>query len=459
MWDLTTGSTMKKIFLLTIPLFIGNLFQQLYNVVDTLIVGRTISVRALAAVGATDSLFALVIGFAQGMTVGLAIITAKRYGARDYRGVKRSFAVNLIICLAVSVILTGAGVMLTRPILILMQTPADIIDDAQKFIMVCFWGITATVLYNLFNNTLRALGDSRVPLIFLALACVLNIVLDFIFIVNFHLGVGGAGLASVVAQGFSGLLCYCYIKRYVPLLVLNRKAFAFHFCSVRQHLQLGLPMGFQTSVISIGAVILQVMLNTLGSDAVAAYTAAGRIDFLAVQLSLSFGMTMATFAAQNAGARRYNRIRRGVNQTIVCSCLLSLVMGALIILFGRQLSDLFVGNRQPAVTRLVQIYFWCNSSLYVLVALMFILRYTLQGLGRSLAPTVAGCVELAMRAIAGVVLIRSWGFTGAALANPLAWLGALLVLIGPAIQVNRQLREYNDHRSGRRRVAMETAGH
>lgn len=451
MWDLTTGSPIKKIIIFTIPLFIGNLFQQLYNVADTLIVGRTISVHALAAVGATDSLFALVIGFAQGMTAGLTIITAQRYGAHDYKGVKKSFAVNLLISLAVSVLLTVLGVIFTRPILVLMRTPADIIDDAQKFIVVCFWGITATVLYNLFNNTLRALGDSRVPLIFLALACVVNILFDFIFIIYCRLGVAGAGLASVVAQGFSAVLCLIYIKRYVPILVLSRRAFSYNRGQISQHLQLGLPMGFQTSVISIGAVIVQIMLNTLGSDAVAAYTAAGRIDFLATQLTLSFGITMATFAAQNFGARRYDRIRKGVRQTMGFSCALSVLMGALMILFGVPLCRLFVGARQPVVTQLAQIYFLCNSSMYTLLSLLFIIRYTLQGLGRSLAPTLAGFVELLMRSVAGIFLVREWGFTGASMANPLAWLGALLVLIGPYIKMNRVLKASGEkaERSGR----------
>lgn len=440
MKDLTTGSPIKKIILFTIPLLIGNLFQQMYNVADTLIVGRTISVHALAAVGATDSLFALIIGFAQGMTAGLTIVTAQHYGAHDYKGVKKSFAVNLIICLVVSVVLTVFGVIFTRPILVLMKTPADIIDDAQNFIVVCFWGITATVLYNLFNNTMRALGNSRVPLFFLALACVINIVFDFIFIINFQLGVAGAGLASVVAQGLSAVFCIIYIRRHVPVLVLSRKAFSYDPEQIRKHLQIGLPMGFQTSVISIGTVILQIMLNMLGSEAVAAYTAAGRIDFLATQLALSFGITMATFAAQNFGARRYDRIRKGVSQTIWLSCVLSMITGALIIFFGVPLCHLFVGDQQPAVTRLAQTYFLYNSSMYALLALMLIIRYTLQGLGRSLAPTLAGFIELLMRSAAGIILIKAWGFTGASLANPLAWLGGLLILIAPYMKIRRSLK-------------------
>lgn len=431
MWDLTIGSPIKKIIMFTIPLLIGNLFQQLYNISDTIIVGRTISVQALAAIGSTDSLFALIIGFAQGMTAGLTVITAQRYGARDYRGVKRSFAVNILISIGVSLILTAIGVLFVRPILELMQTPSDIIDDAQRFIVVCFWGIGVTVLYNLFNNTLRALGNSRPPLFFLAVACVLNIIFDFIFILFFHMGVAGAGLASVIAQGFAAVWCLVFIKRDVPELVLFKKHFRKVFSlEGRQHLKLGMPMGFQTSIISVGAVIVQIMLNTLGSDAVAAYTTAGRIDFLATQVSLSFGITMATYAAQNLGAGKYGRIRKGVRQATELSCSLSIIMGSLIIIFAVPLCYLFVGNQKPSVIHMAQIYFLCNSTMYALLSVLLIMRYTLQGLGRSFVPTVSGIVELVMRSFSVIFLIRIWGFTGASLANPLAWAGALLVVIG-----------------------------
>ncbi|MCO7124344.1 MATE family efflux transporter [Sporolactobacillus shoreicorticis] len=440
MWDLTKGSPIKKIIMFTIPLLIGNLFQQLYNVADTIIVGRTISIRALAAVGATDSLFALIIGFAQGMTAGLTILTARRHGADDYSGVKRSFAVNIIISTIVSLILTLIGVLFARPILVLMQTPYDIIDDAQKFIVACFWGISVTVLYNLFNNALRSLGNSRAPLIFLALACVVNIVFDFIFILFFHMGVAGAGYASVAAQGLSALWCLHFIKRFVPELTLSRSDFAHLFREVKPHLQLGLPMGFQTSIISIGAIIVQVMLNTLGSNAVAAYTTAGRIDFLATQISLSFGITMATYAAQNLGARQYARIRKGVHQAMALSCVLSVVIGVLIITFAIPLCYLFVGGEQPGIVHLAQIYFLCNSTMYALLSLLLIIRYTLQGLGHSFLPTLSGLIELFMRSFAVTFLIKFWGFAGASLANPLAWCGGLLILIGSYISVSRKLK-------------------
>ncbi|WP_010632098.1 MATE family efflux transporter [Sporolactobacillus vineae] len=440
MWDLTTGSPIKRIIMFTIPLLIGNLFQQLYNISDTIIVGRTISVQALAAVGATDSLFALIIGFAQGMTAGLTVITAQRYGARDHLGVKRSFAVNILISISVSLILTVIGVLFARPILEIMQTPPDIIDDAQRFIVVCFWGISVTVLYNLFNNTLRALGNSRPPLFFLAAACVLNIIFDFIFILFFHMGVAGAGLASVIAQGLAAVWCLSFIKRHVPELVLFRKHFRNVFSQEGgQHLRLGIPMGFQTSIISVGAVIVQIMLNTLGSDAVAAYTTAGRIDFLATQVSLSFGITMSTYAAQNLGAGKYGRIRKGVRQATGLSCSLSIVMGTLIIIFAVPLCYLFVGSQKPSVIHMAQIYFLCNSTMYSVLSILLITRYTLQGLGHSFVPTLSGIVELFMRSFSVIFLIRIWGFTGASLANPLAWTGALMIVAGAYITEMRRL--------------------
>lgn len=343
MRNLTIGKPLKLIVLFTIPLLIGNLFQQLYSFMDALIVGRTIGKAALAAVGATSSIVFLIIGFAQGTTAGLSILTAQAYGARDYRRVRRSFGTSVWITLGISVILTIGAVTMTRPLLTVMQTPPDIMDDSIAFVRVIYFGIIASMSFNLLSNMLRALGDSRTPLFFLIIATIINIVLDFWFILGFHSGVAGAGYATVSAQVIAALLCWIYIRMRIPLLVINRSDLRFDWQDIVKHLKVGLPMGFQMSIIAIGAVILQVMLNTLGTNAVAAYTAAGRIDQLATLPSASFGVAMATFAAQNLGAKAYGRIRRGVYQTLLVNVGLSLVLGALIIVFSKPLVNLFLG--------------------------------------------------------------------------------------------------------------------
>ncbi len=287
MRDLTTGTPAKLIFLFTIPLLVGNIFQQFYNMVDMIIVGQTIGKEALAAVGATGSITFLIIGFAQGLTAGLSIITAQRFGAQDFRGVKKSFAVAIIISFTVTAILTVLSLVFLRPLLLLMQTPTDIIQQAQEFISVILGGMFASMAFNLLSNMIRALGDSRTPLFFLIFAVIINVILDLVFIINFHMGIAGAGYATVIAQISASLMCVIYIKRKIPLLQVSKSDFKIDKDTIFTHLNAGLPMAFQSSIIAIGAVVLQSALNSLGTDVVAAQAAAGRIDQFATQPMMS----------------------------------------------------------------------------------------------------------------------------------------------------------------------------
>lgn len=287
MRDLTTGTPAKLIFLFTIPLLVGNIFQQFYNMVDMIIVGQTIGKEALAAVGATGSITFLIIGFAQGLTAGLSIITAQRFGVQDSRGVKKSFAVAIIISFTVTAILTVLSLVFLRPLLLLMQTPPDIIQQAQEFISVILGGMFASMAFNLLSNMIRALGDSRTPLFFLIFAVIINVILDLVFIINFHMGIAGAGYATVIAQISASLMCVIYIKRKIPLLQVSKSDFKIDKDTIFTHLNAGLPMAFQSSIIAIGAVVLQSALNSLGTDVVAAQAAAGRIDQFATQPMMS----------------------------------------------------------------------------------------------------------------------------------------------------------------------------
>lgn len=444
MRTLTKDNPLKLVFFFTIPLLIGNLFQQLYSFMDALIVGRTIGKDALAAVGATSSINFLIIGFAQGLTAGLSVLTAQAYGARDERGVRKSFGTSVWISAAIALVLTIVAVAMTRPMLVLMQTPPAILEDSIAFVRVIFYGIFASMAFNLLSNMMRALGDSRTPLIFLIIATVINIILEFTFILGFHMGVAGAGWATVTAQVISALLCWWYIKRRIPLLNIHKEDLVIDWAAIKHHVVVGMPMGFSMSIIAIGSIILQVMLNTLGTDAVAAYTAAGRIDQIATLPASSFGVTMATYAAQNLGAREYGRIRRGVHQTLLLNVGISAVFGALIIVFSKPLVNLFLGPNQPAVTALAQTYFHFNASMYWLLAILFTMRNLLQGLGHTLVPTVAGLFELMMRAFAGIILVSHLGFTGAAMANPLAWAGSVFVLVNMYIRTMRKIRQKED---------------
>lgn len=439
MQDLTSGKPLKLIFLFTMPLLIGNLFQQLYNISDTLVVGQTLGVNALAAVGSTGSISFLIIGFAQGLTAGLSIVTAQRFGARDTKGVRESFAASIWISLFVTIILTILSLAFVHPILHLMQTPSAIYADAQMFISIIFAGIFASVAFNLLSNMIRSLGDSRTPLYFLIAGTVINVVLELIFILVLHLGVAGAGYATVISQLIASGLCIGYIVRQVPLLQITRQDLRTGLSQLGTHIATGLPMGFQMSIIAIGAIVMQAALNSLGTASVASSTAASKIDQIATMPMASFGVTMATFAAQNMGAGQYERIIKGVRQTLILSGTFAIVVGAGEIIFGRWLVGLFINGHDEQVLHLSQTYFNVIASSYVLLAVLFIIRNTLQGVGQQAMPTFAGIAELVMRTATAFFLVGPLGYAGAVSAEPLAWLGSCLVLIPSYMRAIRQL--------------------
>lgn len=439
--ELTHGNPAKLIFYFTIPLLIGNIFQQFYNMADMIIVGQTLGKDALAAVGSTGSITFLILGFAQGLTAGLSIITSQRFGGKDYRGVKKSFATSIVISIIITIFLTVVSLIFVRPMLVLMRTPTEIIDDAQVFISIILFGIFAAVAFNLLSNVIRALGDSRTPLFFLMIACIINVVLDLILIINFHMGVAGAGVATVTAQIVASILCVIYIYTKIPNLQLGKKEFKLDKNEFRIHLNSALPMAFQSSIIAIGAIILQAAVNNLGTDAVAAQAAAGKIDQFAIQPMMSFGIAMATFTAQNYGAKKFGRILTGVRQCLVMSISFSFFAGGIMIVFGKQLVTLFINGQETTVLNLSQTYFIANGSMYWILAILFILRYTLQGLGHSVIPTIAGIMELAMRSFAAIFLTGFFGFLGAALASPLAWVGSVLVLIPSYLKAMKLLKK------------------
>lgn len=441
MRDLTQGSPAKQILFFTIPLVIGNLFQQLYNFSDTLIVGQTLGVKALAAVGATGSIMFLILGFVQGFTAGLSIITAQRYGARDIAGVRKSMASTLLVSGITTVVVTITSLVIVYPLLKLMQTPAEILNQAFVFIAIILAGIFATMGYNVTANALRAVGDSRSPLIYLIIGMVANIILELWFILGLKLGVGGAALATVLAQLISTVFSFWHIYKYSPLLQVTRSDLKWDSKDIRIHLHAGLPMGFQSSIIAIGALVLQGALNTLGTDAVAATTASQRIDQVATLPLMSFGITMATFAAQNYGARQFDRILIGVKQALVMSMGFGLFMGIIEILFGDLAVMLFVGSGQHEVLNLAQQYFWANGAFYYILSALFIIRYVLQGLNDAKTPTYAGIAELIMRTVAAVVLVGPFGFFGASLANVLAWVGSLVVMIPAYRKIVKNLKQ------------------
>ncbi len=425
--QMTEGRPFKLIFLFTLPLLAGNLFQQLYTMMDTFIVGRALGVDALAAVGCTGGILFLIIGFVQGLTTGTSIVTAQYFGAQDYDGVRRSFAANIIIAAIAAIVLAAVALPLARPFLNLLHTPAAIFDDAFCYLYLLYSGIFTAVLFNLLSNSIRALGDSRTPLLFLVLASLLNIVLDLVLILWVHLGVAGAALATLAAQAVSGILCVVYIIRRFPLLHVRRADFRLSAQELWAHARLGLPMGFQASIIGIAVIVVQSMVNSYGETTVAAYTAAQKVELVVLQPLCSFGMTMATYVAQNYGAGRTDRIRLGIRDCILMSEGYALTAFVVMHLCGGQLAGIFVGNA-PEIVSQSALYLRTTSCFYVILSLLYIYRYTLQGLGQGLIPTIAGIMELLMRFLGVTFLAPRLGFLGVSIAYALAWPGSTLPL-------------------------------
>ena len=426
--DLTTGSPWKNIIFFCIPILISNIFQQLYSMVDTIIVGQTISLSALAAVGCTGSISFLVIGFITGITGGFGVMMAQYFGAKNEENFKRSVGTCYLLSIIVSVIVTAIAVPTAMPLLRLMRTGDDIIGRAYSYIVTIYAGITATVIYNMSAAMLRAIGDSRSPLIFLIMASVLNIGLDFLFILCFHMDVMGAGLATVLSQLIAGGACIVYgLKRY-EILRINREHLRWNGSFAWKHTAVGLPMALQFSITAIGIMVVQAVLNDLGTMIVAAYTAASKIDTIAQQPFLAMGAAIATYCAQNFGAHQFDRIRKGMNVGLVLSLIFS--AGGFLLVLGLRspLLKLF-SEDYASIQEEAYLYLFINTGTYLFLGLIYLYRNGIQGMGFSAVTMLSGATELVMRVFAALVFAKLWGYIGVCSANPAAWLGADIILL------------------------------
>jgi MATE efflux family protein len=441
--NLTEGAPARLIFFFALPLVAGNMMQQLYAFIDTLIVGRFLGVNALAAVGCTGSLMFLALGFIMGFCTGVTIYTGQRFGAGDAAGVRKSAAACVQLGLLVGLTLTAIVLPLTRTLLVLMETPPEIIDGAQDFISIVFAGLTIFLLLYLQNCLIRALGDSKTPTIFLGITLALNIVFEPIAILVLQWGIPGAALATVFAQAIGALVFFIYIRRRVPVLHTRWTDWKPDRAVLIAHLRMGLPMAFQASVIAIGAIIVQVALNNLGALPVAAYAATQKIDAVAVMPLISFGYAMAAYTAQNYGAQKYERIRAGVRACLKMSMAFAVGIGILLIAFGTHVLALFVGADAAGAEEVIaygRTYLIVTGSTYTLLSLLLVYRNVLQGLGQSVIPTIAGVMELIMRAVAAIFLCSSFGFLGACMAYPLAWIGAAVPVVLAYFWTEKTLR-------------------
>ena len=430
--DLTQGSPMRLILGFTLSTLLGLLFQQLYNVVDTMIVGKLLGSQALAAVGSTGSVNFLVIGFCTGVCSGFAIPAAQRMGSGEHSKMRQCVANAAWLSAGFALVLTAAIALLCRTILVLMKTPADIFQDAYLYIFIIFLGIPATFLYNLLAGVARSLGDSRTPVYFLALSSVLNIALDAGFILLFHTGVAGAALATVISQLVSGVACFFYMRKKFPILHMSRTERAFDPHTAKVLCRMGLPMGLQYSITAIGSIVLQSAVNTLGSTAVASVTAGQKVSLFFCCPFDAMGATMATYCGQNVGAMKLDRLARGVRDCALLGLVYSLLALGIAALFAPQLVMLFLDAREPGavqVTDLAARFLLINTAFYFPLSLVNIVRFSIQGMGFSTLALLAGVLEMLARTGVGQFLVPAFGYTAACFASPAAWICADLFLI------------------------------
>ena len=430
--DLTVGSPMKLVLSFMLPLLFGLLFQQFYSMVDTVVVGKFLGVDALAGVGSTGSVNFLVLGLCNGVCAGFAIPVAQKFGQKDFDGLRR-FVGNMVwLGTAIALIVTLATTALCDPILRWMDTPEETFSYAYDYIWVIFLGIPATMLYNLLSGIIRSLGDSRTPLVFLILSSLLNVVLDIVFIVGFHMGVAGAGWATLLSQLISGLLCLGLIIKRFPLLHLRRDDLRFRGVYARHLLNMGLPMGLQYSITAIGSILLQTAVNGLGANAMAAVTAGSKVYMLCACPYDAIGTTAATFAGQNLGAGKPERIHQGVRACTILGVIYAAVIFLAMYLWGSQLCLMFLDTKDAAavasIGALSRQFLLINLAFFVPLLFVNLLRFTIQGLGFSEFAVFAGVFEMLARGVFGLCLVPWLGFPAVCYASPAAWVMADLFL-------------------------------
>ncbi len=431
--DMTQGNPLKHILLFSVPLLIGNIFQQLYNIADLVIVGRTLGVEPFAAVGAVSPLFFLIVFVLVGLTNGFAVVTGQRYGAKDFQGVKNSVVVSTILCVVITLIYTIICSMFMDPILHWMNVPENIYQNAYWYVEIIVLGLLSTTIYNMLASIIRALGDSKTPLYFLIAASIANIILALIFIQVFHMGVPGSAVAVILSQVIAIILCLIFVKYKFPILHLKKTDWMIKFDkdfydSAYEHLRVGIPMAIQFSIIGIGIIIIQSVCNTFGSNVIAAVTAALRIEQIATMPMMSFGVALAAYVAQNFGARKFKRIRLGIIKTSTINVVLSIVMAFVMRFWGTNIIGAFIGTATKDIIDIAHQYLLISTIFYFFLGQIFIYRNALQGMGETLFPLIACIAELAVRSFAAIYLVVKFGYIGIFYSGPIAWISASSVL-------------------------------
>lgn len=420
--DMTKGSPLKLILLFALPLFASNLFQQFYNLADTAIVGHTLGDYALSAVGSVSSVYGLVMSVCFGMTNGFAILISRYFGAKDEGRMKQAIAGTVLLSILVALALTLFCCLFLKQFLVLLNTPEEIFQDAYVYIIIIVACLVVTVFYNMLASILRALGNSRTPLLFLVISSLLNVVLDFLFIVGFSLGIAGAAYATVLAQLVSGVLCLIYIKWKCPILKLRKEDFCLSKDMVKELFSSGFAMSMMYAVVNVGTVILQSGINGLGSNVIAAHVSARKISEIYMMPCSTLASTIATFASQNYGAGKMERVWDGVKKSHILGWLWSTIAIAITYLFAEPIIAVLTGSRNPEIISTGVRYLKINLPFYYVLIVLCILRSTLQGIGCKVWPVVASTFEMLGKLITVIIFIVPFGYTAVCFCEPVTWI-------------------------------------
>lgn len=429
--DMTQGRPGSLIISFALPLMLGNVFQQLYTVVDTMVVGKALGVGALAAVGAADWLNWMMLGIVQGLTQGFAILMAQRFGAKEEEKLRQTVGLSAVLSVLSALVLMLIGQLAVDPVLQAMNTPAEIHGSAELYLRIMFSGIPVVMAYNLLACILRSLGDGKTPLNAMIVASIINIVLDVVFVLIFHWGIAGAAIATLIAQVFSGLFCFWKLRQ-IKMLRMNRSHFKWDGGRAITLFKLGIPMAFQNAIISIGGMLVQTVVNGLGVLYIAGFTATNKLYGILEIAASSYGYAMITYVGQNLGAKKIDRIRKGQRAAIVVAISTSLVIAACMILFGKYILSMFISGTPEEVTQTLRIAYYYLVIMSLFLPVLYVLhvtRSTIQGMGNTVLPMASGIGEFVMRTGAALLLPLLAGDTGIFYAEILAWIGADIILI------------------------------
>lgn len=441
--DMTQGSAVKLILQFALPLLIGNLFQQTYNIVDAAIVGRYLGAKALASVGASGSVQFLVLGFCIGICCGFGIPVSQRFGAKDFATMRQFIFNSILLTAGTAVVLTLICTLLCPQILHLLSTPADAYEDAYAYLFIIFLGIPCTLLYNLLSAILRAVGDSKTPFIFLAISTVLNIVMDLLFIIVFQWGCAGAAIATITAQGISGILCLIYIINKFPVLRVKKEERRTDALIMRTLVVMGVPMGLQYSITAIGSMVMQTANNGLGTVYISGFTAGMRIKQFLMCPFDALATAVSTFCGQNLGAQKMDRIKDGIKKGIAMGVGYGLFAGMILIFLGRVLSLLFISADAVEVLDASAKYLRCMGFFFWSLGILNVCRMSTQGIGFSGRAVFSGVVEMFARIVVSIGFVPFFGYAAICFADQTAWVSATFYIVPTCLLCIKKLKQSN----------------